>query len=154
MQALLIVAFRFIVVDHSSVRRILMPACKDVFQILFVAEFALRVASPLSPPFRFLVVGYSSVRRLLLPTLNMSSKSSSSLYLPCASPLLRGPSTAPLQVIPGRTISLYVHSSRLFGEAEATPKTSHAQVKRPAQLEPQWLRTIRLRNRGTKERRT
>ena len=125
MQALLSVAFRFIVVDHSSVRRILLPACKAVSQFLFVAEFALRVASHLSPPFRFLVVGYSSVRRLLLPTfLNMSSKSSSSLYLPCASPLLRGPSTAPLQVIPGRTISLYLHSSRLVGEAEATPKSS------------------------------
>ena len=152
MQSLLIVAFRFIVVGHSSVRRILMPACKDVIKILFVAGFALRVASPLSPPFRFLVVGYSSVAVFCCQLLNVSSKSSSSLYLPCASPLLLGPSTTPLQVIPGRSMSLYLQSSILFGEADATPKTSHTQVKRPAQLEPQWLRTIRLRNKRTKGR--
>ena len=31
---------------------------------------------------------------------------------------------------------------------------SHTQVKRSAELEPQWLRTSRLRNKGTKERMT
>ena len=55
----------------------------------------------------------------------------SSTYLPCASPLFRGPSISPLQVIYGGTSSQYLHHLRISGKAAATPKANCTHVKRP-----------------------